>query len=67
MSSLEVTRINVPRAGRTVGLRWLRYAARAVLLALHQSRRRMARRIVRQSRHLRDETNRAAIRWPDPV
>jgi len=66
MSNLDVMRVHAPRLERTIGLRWLRHAMRAVLLSLHQSRRREARRIVRQSRHLRGENGRAGIGRPEP-
>jgi hypothetical protein len=46
------------RLDRTIGWRWLRLAVREVLLALHQSRRQMARRIVRSHRDLRQDAGR---------
>jgi hypothetical protein len=66
MSNLEVMQIHVPRLERTIGLRWLRTAMRAVLLSLHQSRRRQARRIMRETRHLRKESRSADIGRPEP-
>ena len=55
MPNIDVMRIELPRAERTVRLRWLRHAMRAVLLSLHQSRQRQARRIMRETRHLREQ------------
>ncbi len=55
MSNVDVMHIRVPRPQRAMGSRWLRSAMRAVLLSLHQSRRRQARRIMRETRHLREE------------
>jgi hypothetical protein len=54
MSNLEVTSAGALRIERIIGWRWLRRAARALLLAMHDSRRRQARRIVREFSHLRD-------------
>jgi len=66
MSNLEVMHIHVPRLERTIGLRWLRSAMRAVLLSLHQSRRRQARRIMRETRYLRGEDRSAGIGRREP-
>lgn len=66
MSNLDVMRIHVPRQQRTIGVRWLRTALRAVLLSLHQSRRRQARRIVRETRHLREQGRRPGMGQPEP-
>ena len=66
MSNLDVMHIDVPHHDRRIGLRWLRRAMRAVLLSLHQSRRREARRIVRETRHLRAQGRSAGIRRPEP-
>lgn len=46
--------------------RRFRRAAFAVLAALHQSRKRMARRIVREQRQLLDRASRAAADRPEP-
>ena len=66
MSNIDVMRIDLPRAERTVGLRWLRRAMRAVMLSLHQSRRREARRIMRETRHLREQGRSVGIGRPEP-
>ena len=55
MSNLEVMSTDAVRVERAIGWRWLRRAARALLLAMHDARRRQARRIVREFAHLRDE------------
>ena len=65
MSNIDVMRIDLPRAERTVRLRWLRHAMRAVLLSLHQSRRRQARRIMRETRQLREEGRNGGIGRPE--
>ena len=55
MANLEVMRADALRVDRPIGFRWLRRALHALLLAMHHSRRRQARRIVREFSHLRDE------------
>ena len=55
MANLEVMSAGALRVDRIIGWRWLRRAARALLLAMHDSRRRQARRIVREFGRLRDE------------
>ena len=65
MSNIDVMRIEQPRAERTVRLRWLRQAVRAVLLSLHESRQRQARRIMRETRHLREEGRNDEIGRPE--
>jgi hypothetical protein len=54
------------QADRSHRSRRLRRAAFAVLAALHQSRKRMARRIVREQRLLLDKASRAAADRPEP-
>jgi hypothetical protein len=66
MSNLGIMLIDAPRDARATGPRRLPYVLRVLLLVLHQSRRRMAKRIIRQSRHLRDESGRATIAWLEP-
>jgi hypothetical protein len=65
MSNIDVMRVELPRAERKVGLRWLRHAMRAVLLSLHESRRRQARQIMRETRHLREEGRNDATGRPE--
>jgi len=65
MSNIDVMRVELPRASRAVRLRWLRHAVRAVLLSLHESRRREARRIMRETRHLREEGRNDGIGRPE--
>jgi hypothetical protein len=65
MSDIDVMRVELPRAERTVGLRWLRQAVRAVLLSLHESRRRQALRIMHETRHLREEGRNDEIGRPE--
>lgn len=66
MSQLVVTGADAPQFERVIGRRWLRRAVRAVLLALHQSRRRAARRIMRETRHLREEGRSGVIGRLEP-
>jgi len=66
MSNIDVMHIDVPHHDRRIGLRWFRRAIRAVLLSLHQSRRREARRIMRETRHLREQGRSAGIGRPEP-
>jgi hypothetical protein len=54
MSNPAMMSAKALRFDRAIGWRWIGLAAREVLLALHRSRRQMARRIVRDRRDLRD-------------
>jgi hypothetical protein len=54
------------QSGRSHRSRRLRRAALAVLAALHQSRKRMARRIVREQRRLLDTASCAAADRSEP-
>jgi hypothetical protein len=54
------------QADRSHRSRRLRRAALAVLAALHQPRKRMARRIVREQRQLLDKASRVAVDRAEP-
>jgi hypothetical protein len=65
MSTIPVTQAYALPSGRGEAPRWLRRAALIVLLALHRSRRRMARRVLRDHRHLLDHACRIGVDWSD--
>jgi hypothetical protein len=52
LSTFHLTRAYAHSADRINRQPWLRRALRAVLLALHDSRRRMARQVLRDYSHL---------------
>jgi hypothetical protein len=52
MSKIELVYAPASNVGRWSGLRLLRRAARALLIALQDSRERAARNIIRDHRHL---------------
>jgi hypothetical protein len=67
MYGFPVIPAHARQSDRSLRSRRLRRAALAVLAALHESRERMAQRIVREQRELLDEGCRAAAEPSDPA